>query len=132
MNQDNNNSQAVADRDTTTVAETSNTVRYAEPSWEARKHEKGVDVEVSLPGVRKDDLTLEVVGSQLRLEARRLPAADRGQLIHGEPAPEAYRLKLRLGETLDGEALEAHLADGVLRVKIPLVRSAQPRRIEIA
>jgi HSP20 family molecular chaperone IbpA len=106
-------------------------VRFTEPTWSADRHDHGVDLEVTLPGVNKEALNLEVHGQHLQLEARRAVPANSGRLIYGQPTPEGYRLKLRLGDTLDGSALKANLADGILTVSIPLVESAKPRKVEI-
>ena len=103
----------------------------AEPVWSATRREDGADLEVSLPGVRKEDLQLEVRGSRLVLEAKRFQAASDGRLIHGTAAPGTYRLELRLGGSLDGGALKANLESGLLRLSIPLVETARPKRIQI-
>ncbi|MGB6221902.1 Hsp20/alpha crystallin family protein [Haloferula sp.] len=115
---------AVAERNETTV-------RYTEPVWNADRHDQGVDLEVTLPGVAKEALSLEVHGQHLQLEAQRKSPESSGKLIYGQPSPEGYRLKLRLGDTLDGAALKANLENGILRVSIPLLESAQPRKVEI-
>lgn len=104
---------------------------FVEPAWNANRHDQGVELEVTLPGVRKDDLTVEVHGRNLQLDARRPASENRGRLIHGRPAPDGYRLKLRLADSLDGSKLKAGLADGVLKVSIPLHEAAQPRRVDI-
>lgn len=103
----------------------------SEPRWSAARTKEGVDLRVELPGVKKEDLRLEVIHRELRLEADR--AEDRGEarLIHGSPVPGGYRLKLRLAENLDGPALSARLENGVLAVSLPLVEAAQPRTIEV-
>ena len=115
---------AVAERNETTV-------RYSEPAWSGDRHDRGVDLEITLPGVKKEALKLEVQGQHLHLEAQRAVHETTGKLVYGQPTPEGYRLKLRLGDTLDGSALKANLADGILKVSIPLVESAQPRKVEI-
>ncbi len=105
---------------------------FRQPQWSANKHEGGVDIEVTLPGVSKEDVDVQVRGSHLELEARRnKPAENRGRLVYGTPAPQGYRLRLRLGESLDGNRLEASLADGILKVAIPLVEAAKPKKIDI-
>ena len=116
---------------TAVADQTETAVHYSEPSWSADRHDQGVNLEVTLPGVNKEALSLEVHGQHLKLEARRATAKSSGKLIYGQPNPEGYRLKLRLGDTLDGSALKANLADGILKVSIPLVKSAQPRKVEI-
>ena len=107
------------------------TVRYSEPAWTGDRHDQGVDLEITLPGVKKEDLNLEVSGRNLQLEALRAMHPSTGKLIYGQPSPEGYRLRLRLGETLDGSALKAKLEDGILRISIPLVEAAQTRKVEI-
>ncbi|MEP4076479.1 Hsp20/alpha crystallin family protein [Haloferula sp.] len=115
---------AVAERNETTV-------HYSEPAWSGDRHDQGVDLEVTLPGVKKEALKLEVRDQHLHLDAQRAEHKSRGKLVYGQPKPEGYRLKLRLGDSLNGSALKAKLADGILRVSIPLVESAQPRKVEI-
>lgn len=119
------------DCDTAVAESNPTTVNFTEPSWNADRHDRGVDLQVILPGVAKDDLQLEVRGQQLHLEATRRAPENRGRLIYGRPAPESYRLRLRLGDTLDGSGLRAKLTDGILEVSVPLVESAQKRKVEI-
>ena len=117
--------------DTTVVTREENTASFVQPEWNARKHDGGVDLEVTLPGVRKEDVAIEIRGESFRLEARRPRPGTGGRLVYGTPAPDGYRLRLRLGESLDGGALNARLEDGVLRIAIPLVEAAQPKKIEV-
>lgn len=114
----------------TTTAE--DTQEYIEiPEWNADQHEKGVDLKVTLPGVSKDDLSVEIVDSHLVLEAKRASSTAKGRLIQGAPSPDGYRLRLRLGASLDGSSLTARLENGVLEISVPLKESAQPRKIEV-
>lgn len=121
------------DKEKTAIAHREpNPDHLAEPTWNASRREDGADIEVALPGVRKEDLKVEVRQSRLLLEARRSQSENPGRLIHGTPAPDGYRLELRLGNALDGASLTARLESGLLRLAIPLVEAAQPKRIEIA
>lgn len=131
MNNDNTCCQNEVAENTAITPRNERPTRFAEPAWSATRREDGADVEVALPGVRKEHLTLEARGSRLVLEARRGGNAPAGRLIHGEPAPDGYRLELRLGNSLDGSALSAKLESGLLRLSIPLVAAAQPKRIQI-
>lgn len=105
------------------------TDHFVQPVWSTNRHAHGIDVEVQLPGVAKDALNVQTHGSSLVIEAARRAAP--GKLLQGDPAPDGYRLKLRLGESLDAEKLTARLADGLLRLSIPLVEAAKPKSIEI-
>jgi HSP20 family protein len=113
-------------------AETSSTPqRFTEPTWQARRHDHGSEIDIALPGVRKEDVKLEARGHRLILEARRATSDELGTLVHGEPAPEGYRLELRLGRALDGAGLSAKLEHGLLKVAVPLVEAARPKSIPI-
>ena len=107
------------------------TLTTASPAWKADKDDEGVKLEISLPGVAKEDLDLAVQGHNLRLSARRRNGETKASLLVGHEAPDAYALKLRLGETLDGEGMTASLKDGLLKVAIPLAKEARSRSITI-
>jgi|GEM_PF-1508445 len=117
--------------ETTVVTRKDAPTAFVQPEWNAHKHDGGVDLEVTLPGVRKEDVDIEVGGAYLRLDARRSKADEPGRRVHGSATPDGYRLKLRLGDSLDGSALSAKLSDGVLKVAVPLVETARPRKIEV-
>lgn len=123
----------VLSQPTDTKAEVCNegTLTTAQPAWNAERTDDGVDLEVTLPGVLRENLDLQVEGRELRLSARRENAGSSRRLILGQPAPDTYALKLRLGESLDGEQLSAALKDGILKVSVPLASEARPRTISI-
>ncbi|MGE9271440.1 MAG: Hsp20/alpha crystallin family protein [Verrucomicrobiales bacterium] len=112
-------------------AQTSAPVHTAQPDWNASRDDTGVHINVTLPGVTKDDLQLEVEGRNLRLHASRKSAGKNRTLILGHEAPDAYALKLRLGESLASGSLTAALTDGILKISIPLEDEAKTRTIEI-
>ncbi len=132
MNNETNCCEAPEKENTAITTREERPTRLAEPAWNATRREDGADIEVALPGVRKEDLNVEVRGSRLVIEAKRGSMLAPGRLIHGEPAPDGYRLELRLGNSLDGSALGARLESGLLTLSIPLVEAAKPKRIEIA
>ena len=88
-------------------------------------------VEAELPGVRKEDVNVEVRGSELSIS---------GEVKEREREGVLRRRTRRIGEfdyhvTLPGEAdaehIEAHLDDGVLTVRIPKPEQARARRIDV-
>lgn len=132
MNEETTCCRSAANENTAVTTCRNEAKTFVEPTWNVTRHEEGATIEVSLPGVRKDDLKLEVRGTRLILEASRSGPVPAGRLLRGAPAPEGYRLELRLGNTLDGGALEARLDAGLLKLAVPLVQAARPKRIEIA
>jgi HSP20 family protein len=88
-------------------------------------------VEAELPGVRKDDVNVEVRGSELSIS---------GEVKEREREGVLRRRTRRIGEfdyhvTLPGEAdaanIQARLDDGVLTVRIPKPEQARARRIDV-
>lgn len=120
----------------TTAANTSTTrdtppLHSFKPAWKARSHDQGIDLDVFLPGVRKEAVRVEVVGNHLHLEARRTSTRESGRLVLGNAAPHLYRLNLQLAASLDSSKLRARLENGLLNIHLPTADSHQPQRIEI-
>ena len=53
------------------------------------------------------------------------------QLVYGEAQFPSYRREFTLSRELDASRIEASLKDGVLRLAIPKLEEAKPRRIEV-
>ena len=103
------------------------------PQIEIREEGKDMVVCADLPGVKKDDIKVEVT--------------DQGILIHGERKQEHeekhkgfYRSERSYGwfsrmvpipEGVDAEKIEAQYKDGVLQVRVPIPESQRARQKEI-
>jgi HSP20 family protein len=105
--------------------------RPASPEWHAERTEHGLSLQVNLPGVDKNDVEISFADGQLRLRATRQPSPTGGELIYGDPAPEHYELRLRVGRSLNVKGSEAKLELGVLHLDIPLADEAKPQTIAI-
>jgi HSP20 family protein len=53
------------------------------------------------------------------------------ELVYGEAQVPSYRREFTLSRELDAARIEASLKDGVLRLTIPKLEEAKPRRIEV-
>ena len=91
-------------------------------------------VRADLPGLKQDDVKLEVEDQVLTISGER-------RAEHEEREEGFYRLErafggfsrsLTLPKGVDAEAVSASFTDGVLEVRIPKPEQAKPRRIEIA
>ncbi len=96
----------------------------------------------NLPGVRKEDLHIDLQNNQLTVSADRhepLPAgtdADAGDDM--QPTPLFRELggirwerSFKLSTPIDVEHIDAHLDNGVLQLTLPKAPEARPRKIEI-
>lgn len=92
----------------------------------------GITLYADLPGVSRDKLNLHVESDTLMIEAEAdvsLPEGLTSQ--HTEVGLAKYRRVFTLSKELDTEKVEAELARGVLKLRIPKAQHAQPRRIDV-
>lgn len=90
-------------------------------------------VAFDLPGVNVDSVDLDIERNVLTVRAeRRDPTQPNVELIAAERPRGVFSRQLILGDTLDVDKVKATYADGVLTLRIPVLESAKPRKIEIA
>lgn len=75
-----------------------------------------------IPGVKKEDVSIEFAHGELRLQAPRY--------AEGEWAID-FRRTFTVGRDVDIGKINAELSNGVLRVHLPKLESAKPRQIPI-
>lgn len=90
-------------------------------------------VRMDLPGVKRDDLKVEIENDTLLIEAeRKSEASDDVQVLHRERASHArFSRSFTLGEAVKAEDVKARLVDGVLELTLPKAEKALPRRINV-
>ncbi|WP_047871062.1 Hsp20/alpha crystallin family protein [Nocardiopsis sp. RV163] len=98
-------------------------------AMDAVRTQDALVVRIDLPGVPADDIDLEVEGSVLTVRAQRPERAAEGRVLVGERPVGAVTRRLRLGQDLDTEHIEADHTDGVLTLRVPVATKAQPRKI---
>ncbi|MGB3818303.1 Hsp20/alpha crystallin family protein [Achromobacter pulmonis] len=92
----------------------------------------GVTVLADLPGVTKERLNIKVESDVLVIEGEAaVPVPRELRLIHSELREPLFRRSFRLGPEFDKEAISANLKQGVLTLRVPRVREAQPRQIPV-
>jgi HSP20 family molecular chaperone IbpA len=85
-----------------------------------------------LPGVPKDKLDIRVEAETLTIDGElSLPMPQGMSSSHAEVQVTRYRRTFTLSKELDAEQVDAEFNNGVLRLRIPKARDAQPRRIEV-
>jgi HSP20 family molecular chaperone IbpA len=118
----------------------SDTVKSAEPSRDDAllppvdvfEDAAGITLYADLPGVPKDKLTLQVEADTLTIEGEVILELPEGmEASHAEVSLSRYRRLFTLSKELDSEKVAAEFNNGVLKLRIPKVEHAQPRKIEI-
>ena len=87
-------------------------------------------VELEVPGVKREDLTIEVEDGRLAV-AGELKETENGTLRSRTRRTGRFEYRTRLPRGVDADGIGAELADGVLTVTIAKPETATPRRIEI-
>ena len=82
-----------------------------------------------VPGIKADDLNIQVLEDVLRIEGEyKLNESEYllQELPHG-----SFKRTLRLPTIVDADHVEAKITDGVLTLKLPKAESARPKKINI-
>lgn len=88
-------------------------------------------VELEVPGIKRDDLDIEVSGRRLSVRGERKEKERVGVLRRRERAVGRFSYELTLPSGIEEDEVEARLDDGVLTIRLPKPERERPRRIEI-
>ena len=92
-----------------------------------------VQLRFDLPGEDAESIDVTVDRGVLTVSAQRTEKTGADEkLITRERVTGSFTRRLYLGDTLDSDKIEAAFADGVLSVRLPLLATAQPRKVEIS
>lgn len=101
------------------------------PPLDLVETENAYIAELDLPGIKRDDLDVELVGSEVQVRgevrAREWTGVVRQQ---GRPTG-AVEHRFTVPGRIDADGIEAELSDGVLTIKLPKADSAKPKRIDV-
>jgi HSP20 family protein len=89
------------------------------PSVDVLETEDGYLVLAELPGVRRDDIQLQVRERRLELSGRRQPLGENRNFLRMERSYGPFRRTFDLGAPVDVDGISAAFEQGVLRVLIP-------------
>lgn len=105
------------------------------PGWsplaDVTEDEDGYLVEVELPGVKRDDISIELLGSELAVSGTLQEKERQGLVRHRTRRTGEFHYRVRLPQSVDADKIEATLDEGVLSIRVPKVEAAKPRRIAI-
>jgi HSP20 family protein len=97
--------------------------------------EEGVTVYMDVPGLRSENLEIELENDTLTVRGDRpfpYPNENGGGPVRSiERGFGRFERSMRVPRGLDPDAIEASLSDGVLVLRIPRPETMRPRRIEI-
>ena len=100
------------------------------PLVDVHETEEEYLVKVDLPGVKADDVNVEVNDNVLTISAARA-ADETGQAQLAERPYGSFVRTLTLPQGVDSDSIEAGYQDGVLELRIPKPAEQKPKKITI-
>jgi HSP20 family protein len=88
-------------------------------------------IEAELPGVKREDVDIELIGNELTISGEIKERERKGILRRQTRRVGRFNYRVTLPDQVDGDNIDANLSDGVLAVRVPKSERAQRRRIEV-
>jgi len=111
---------------------TATSTRTFDPSIDVHESDEEVVFVCDVPGIKQDDLEVTLENHVLTIKGtRKFEGKENAPSMLGR-AYGSFNRAYTLPEYVDDENLTAHLADGVLSIRIPKQAKAKPKKIQIA
>jgi len=103
------------------------------PNVDVVELEKDFHIAVELPGVKKEDVRIQVEDNVLSVsgEKKHEKEIDEKNIHRSERIYGTFQRTFRLPERTDQSAIQADFKDGILNIVIPKKDAALPKQIEI-
>jgi HSP20 family protein len=88
-------------------------------------------IEFDLPGVRRENVDIDVERNVLTVKAERARRNGDWETLASERPTGLFSRQLVLGDNLDLDRVEASYDAGVLRLTVPVAERAKPRKIQV-
>jgi len=92
------------------------------------------EVRAELPGVKKDDIAIDVDGATVSISARLASQSERKEgerVLYSERSHESYARSFELPQAVDTQAAEAKFEDGVLTLTLPKKDAPKSTRLSV-
>lgn len=103
------------------------------PAVGIRESEKELVIEADIPGVKEEDLDVEIENDKVILKGERKHKIEtkREDYFHLESSYGSFSRMISLPSYVDSSKAEAEFKDGVLEIKIPKVVEKQSKKLKI-
>ena len=124
--------QAKEKKEVTTPAELTKPGLVFNPAVDIFETERELTLMADLPGVKAKDLKIDLKDNVLTLTADETPLeGPQEKDLLREYRTGTYYRQFSLSDTIDQSKIEAVMRDGVLRLTLPKVEAATPRKIAV-
>ena len=115
-----------------TAPEQTRTGPVYSPAVDIFENDTSITLLADMPGVKASDLEIDLRENVLTLAGRvAAPGTAKESNVLREYRSGTFFRQFTLSETIDQPKIDAHLADGVLRLELPKVEKARPRQITV-
>lgn len=99
------------------------------PAVNIKDNEKNFELELAVPGMKKDDFTVEVDNDVLTISSEFKSENEETQenYTRKEFSYSAFKRAFTLPETVDGSKIDAKYEDGILKLTLPKKQEALPK-----
>lgn len=102
------------------------------PNVDIFETETDITLLADIPGVKPDDLAIDLKDNVLTLAGEVKPEESEAEKpVYSEYQTGSYYRQFSISEVIDQSKIEAHVTDGVLRLALPKVEKAAPRKIAV-
>ncbi|HXF97855.1 MAG TPA: Hsp20/alpha crystallin family protein [Gaiellaceae bacterium] len=105
--------------------------RLWSPAVDLEETEDAYVLEAELPGVRREDVDVELVGNELHISGELKERERKGVLRRRARRTGRFEYRVTLPEQVDPDKVDAALADGVLTVTVPKAERARRKKIAV-
>lgn len=88
-------------------------------------------VEAEVPGVRREDVNIELIGNELSITGEAKEKERKGTFRRRTRRVGRFAYRVNLPDQVESDKVDAKLNDGVLTVRVPKSQRAQRRKIEV-
>jgi len=105
---------------------------YFTPSVDIFETDNDITLLADMPGVKAEDLVIDLRDNTLTLEGNIVPVnSSNEESVYEEYSMGRFYRQFSLSEVIDQSKIDAQLTDGVLRLLLPKVAKATPRKITV-
>jgi HSP20 family molecular chaperone IbpA len=124
--------QAKEKKEVATPAELTKPGLVFNPAVDIFETERELTLLADLPGVKAKDLKIDLKDNVLTLTADETPLENPGEKdVIREYRTGTYYRQFSLSDTIDQSKIQAGLKEGVLKLTLPKVEAATPRKINV-
>jgi HSP20 family protein len=104
-----------------------------EPAIESRQEKGSIIVKADLPGIDPKEVTISVIGNELRIEGerKREEKKEEKDYFYQEVAYGKFARTIPLPEGVDADKITANYKNGVLEITVPAPKQLESKKVQI-